>query len=279
MGTASCFTHAGGRGEPAAKALGADVALVVGEPGCPSSVAQLVPAPRRARPSRPIWHTGIAAAITTIRARVHPDAIVAATGYHPAWSRSSCPKWEDSEFVSYVVGILAMVGGILLERIVVGSHSTAGTGYARVDSAFGFDRLRRKRYSARARSVLRRGGRPTLPLLREATREPWQLRRPANSSSRSPASWGSVDGASQLFDRNFRPVSDRSRARLGSVLVAMRQDEPLPPIEVWAWRGEYYVLDGHHRVAAARALGSDHISTHVIEVVALSRYDAKALRV
>jgi ParB-like chromosome segregation protein Spo0J len=56
----------------------------------------------------------------------------------------------------------------------------------------------------------------------------------------------------------------------------MRQGEPLPPIEVWAWRGEYYVLDGHHRVAAARALGSDYISAQVTEVVELSRYDAKA---
>jgi hypothetical protein len=55
----------------------------------------------------------------------------------------------------------------------------------------------------------------------------------------------------------------------------MRQGEPLPPIEVWAWRGEYYVLDGHHRVAAARALGSDYISAHVIEVVELARYDAE----
>ncbi len=77
---------------------------------------------------------------------------------------------------------------------------------------------------------------------------------------------GSVDGASQRFDRKFRPVSDRARVRLGSILVVMREGEPLPPIEVWAWHGEYYVLDGHHRVAAARALGSDYISAHVVEV-------------
>ena len=50
-----------------------------------------------------------------------------------------------SEFLLYLVEIVAMVGGILLvERIVAGPHSTAGTGYARVDSAFDFDRLRRK---------------------------------------------------------------------------------------------------------------------------------------
>ena len=181
-----------------------------------------------------------------------------------------------SEFLLYLVGILATVGGVLLlERIVAGPHSTAGTGYARVDSAFDLDRLRRKRYGRRALGVLRRGGRPTLPLLQEVIREPWQLRDAGEQFIPVAGIVGLVDGASQLFDRNFRPVSDRARARLGSVLVAMRQGEPLPPIEVWAWRGEYYVLDGHHRVAAARALGSDYISAHVIEVVALSRSDAR----
>ena len=185
-----------------------------------------------------------------------------------------------SQFLFYLVGILAVVGGILLlERIVAGPHSTAGTGYARVDSAFDFERLRRKLYGPRALSVLRRGGRRTLPLLQEVSRGPRQLREAGEQFIPVASIVGSVDGASQLFDRNFRPVSDRARARLGSILMAMRQDEPLPPIEVWAWRGEYYVLDGHHRVAAARALGSDYISAHVIEVVELSRYDAKAPRV
>jgi hypothetical protein len=182
-----------------------------------------------------------------------------------------------SEFLIYLLGIVATVGGILLlERIVAGPHSTAGTGYARVDSAFDFDRLRRMQY---CRGVLRRGRRSTLPVLQELTRDPRQLREAGEQLIPVARIVGSVDGASQLFDRNFRPVSDRARARLGSVLVAMRQGEPFPPIEVWAWRGEYYVLDGHHRVAAARALGSDYISAHVIEVVELSRYDAKAARV
>jgi hypothetical protein len=132
-----------------------------------------------------------------------------------------------SEFLFYLVGILAVVGGILLlERIVAGPHSTAGTGYARVDSAFDFDRLRRKQFGPRVSSVLRRGGRPTLPLLQEVTREPRQLREAGEQFIPVASIVGSVDGASHLFDRNFRPVSDRARARLGSVLVAMRQGEP-----------------------------------------------------
>jgi hypothetical protein len=184
------------------------------------------------------------------------------------------------DFLFYLLGIVAMVGGVLLlERIVAGPRSTAGTGYARVDSAFDFDRMRRKQYAPGVPGVLRRGRRETLPLLQEVIREPWQIQEAGEQLIPVASIVGSVDGASQLFDANFRPVSDRARARLGSVLVAMRQGEPFPPIEVWAWRGEYYVLDGHHRVAAARALGSDYISAHVIEVVELSHYDAKAVTV
>lgn len=172
-----------------------------------------------------------------------------------------------SQFLYYLVGILAVVGGVLLlERIVAGPHTTSGTGYARVDSAFDFDRLRRKQYSARATNLLGRHGRSTLPLLQDIPHDHWHPRDVGEQLIPVASIVGSVDGASQRFDRNFRPVSDRARARLGSVLVAMREGETLPPIEVWAWHGEYYVLDGHHRVAAARALGSDYISAHVIEV-------------
>ena len=172
-----------------------------------------------------------------------------------------------SEFFLYLAGISAMVGGVLLlERMVVGPHSTAGTGYARIDSAFDLDRLRRKQYGARARSLLRRRGRTSLPLLREVAPDYRLLRDVGEQFIPVARIVGSVDGASQLFDRTFRPVSERARARLGSILVAMRQGEPLPPIEVYAWRGEYYVLDGHHRVAAARAVGSHFINAHVIAV-------------
>ena len=171
------------------------------------------------------------------------------------------------EIVSYLLGTLAMVGGILLlERIIAGPHTTAGTGYARLDSAFDFDRLRSKQYGAWAANLLRGRGRSTLPHLPDLTHEYRRLRDDGEHLIPVANIVGSVDGASQLFDRNFRPVSDRARARLASVLVAMRRGEPLPPIEVWAWGGNYYVFDGHHRVAAARALGSDHINAHVIEV-------------
>ena len=171
------------------------------------------------------------------------------------------------QFLLYLAGILGVVGVVLLlERIVAGPHATASSGYARVDSAFDFDRLRGQQYGARAASLLRRRGHSALPLLQDVVRDPRPLRDAGEKFIPLAKIVGSVDGAAGLFDRDFRPVSDRARVRLGRVLVAMRQGKPLPPIDVWAWRGEYYVLDGHHRVAAARALGHDSISANVIEV-------------
>ena len=172
-----------------------------------------------------------------------------------------------SQFLLYLAGILAAVGGmLLLERIVAGPHATAGTGYARLDSVFDFDRLRGQQYAARATSLLRRRGHSTLPLLQDVAQQPRQLRDAGEQLIPVAKIVGSVDGVAGVFDRDFRPVSDRARARLGRVLLAMRQGRSLPPIDVWAWRGEYYVLDGHHRVAAAHALGRDYISAHVVEV-------------
>ena len=73
-----------------------------------------------------------------------------------------------SQFLYYLLGILAVIGGVLvLERLVAGPHTTSGTGYASVDSAFDFDRLRRKHYGARATNLLGHHGRSALPVLQE----------------------------------------------------------------------------------------------------------------
>ena len=77
---------------------------------------------------------------------------------------------------------------------------------------------------------------------------------------------GSVDGGSQLFDRDFRPTDERARDRFQSVWVAMRTGEPLPSIEVYRWHGDYFVADGLHRVAAARAMGHQYIGAEVTEL-------------
>ncbi len=153
-----------------------------------------------------------------------------------------------NEIVLYLFGILALVGGILLvERLVAGPRSTAGTGYASVDSAFDYERLLRKQSHTRMAGLLRPRDGGTLPLLPKATTATRHFRDAGEQLIPVAAIVGSVDGAAHLFDRSFRPVSDRAHARLGSILLAMRRDEALPPIEVWQWHGQYYVLDGHHR--------------------------------
>jgi ParB-like chromosome segregation protein Spo0J len=56
---------------------------------------------------------------------------------------------------------------------------------------------------------------------------------------------------------------------------AMRAGKTLPPLELYELRerrsgepraddGEYYVVDGHHRVAMARRLGQDFLDAHVV---------------
>jgi hypothetical protein len=77
---------------------------------------------------------------------------------------------------------------------------------------------------------------------------------------------GSADGGNELFDRDFRPMDERARDRFLSVYVAMRTGEALPPIEVYRWRGDYFVTDGLHRVAVARVLGHQYIAAEVTDL-------------
>jgi hypothetical protein len=73
---------------------------------------------------------------------------------------------------------------------------------------------------------------------------------------------GSVDRAVD-FDRFFRP---RARGDLRHRLKSLREafaDKPMPPITVYEASGVYFVNDGHHRVALARAEGAEFIDAEV----------------
>jgi hypothetical protein len=72
--------------------------------------------------------------------------------------------------------------------------------------------------------------------------------------------------------RKWPSVTERHRR----VADAMRAGRELPPLELYALiappaapdgpvRREYFVVDGHHRVAMARRLGQDFLDAHVIE--------------
>jgi hypothetical protein len=78
---------------------------------------------------------------------------------------------------------------------------------------------------------------------------------------------GTVDRADKVFDRDFRPTGQRARDRFQRMFVALCRGEPLPPVELYRWHGQYYVSDGHHRVAAARAMGMDYLAGNVTDLV------------
>ena len=77
---------------------------------------------------------------------------------------------------------------------------------------------------------------------------------------------GSVD-RSREFDRRFRPTSGLVRERWQRLALAQRRGEPVPPIEVYRIGDMHFVVDGHHRVSVAHALGLKTIDAYVAEVI------------
>lgn len=81
---------------------------------------------------------------------------------------------------------------------------------------------------------------------------------------------GSVGRAHELGP-DFRPLRRRplDEARFQGILRAMERGEPLPPVQLYKLGYGYYVLDGNHRVAAARQLGQMDIDAVVTEFIPL----------
>jgi hypothetical protein len=79
---------------------------------------------------------------------------------------------------------------------------------------------------------------------------------------------GSVDRTTG-FDRLFRPTSDEVERRFERINVALRRGEEIPPIDVYRIGDVHFVIDGHHRVAVARALEWKTINAHVVEVLTM----------
>jgi hypothetical protein len=143
------------------------------------------------------------------------------------------------------------------------------TGRAWLDADDAFDRARRQHQRHQLVAALhRQPHRLDLPTLQQAAavglvgpRNPAELVIPLRDIV------GTVDRAAGKFDRDFLPTDERSRSRFQGLVTALRQGTTLPPIEVYRFHGRYYVSDGHHRVAAARALGEQSIAAHVTEVL------------
>ena len=90
---------------------------------------------------------------------------------------------------------------------------------------------------------------------------------------------GSV-GRAQNLRSDFFYKTGKITGRFLRIGKAMQEGKELPPIEVYKAKlpraadgqqvlardvTEYYVVDGHHRVAMAKKLGQDFLDAHVVE--------------
>jgi hypothetical protein len=74
-----------------------------------------------------------------------------------------------------------------------------------------------------------------------------------------------TDGRGADFDRDFRPRRPDVAQRRRSVEAAFPEGA-FPPIVVYRLGDAYFVIDGHHRVAAARRQGIEMIDAEVTEL-------------
>ncbi|BBO73975.1 hypothetical protein DSCW_13920 [Desulfosarcina widdelii] len=77
---------------------------------------------------------------------------------------------------------------------------------------------------------------------------------------------GSV-GRYQDFDSQFKLKDHVPPDRLISIKQAMREGKTLPPVKLYQIKDEYYVLDGNHRISAAKDFGRSDIMARIVEFI------------
>ena len=70
-------------------------------------------------------------------------------------------------------------------------------------------------------------------------------------------------GRTEDFDCDFNPLDSRLRDRWQSIAMAYLHNAGLKPVELIQVDDSYYVLDGHHRISVAHALGKCAIDAEV----------------
>jgi len=69
------------------------------------------------------------------------------------------------------------------------------------------------------------------------------------------------------FSRGFSPKSSNTEARVRHIEEVFGEHQPFPTVDLYKLDDEYYVVDGHHRIAAARRRGQRFVDAHVIEYI------------
>ena len=70
----------------------------------------------------------------------------------------------------------------------------------------------------------------------------------------------------RFFDCRFRPTSEMPRTRFERIAADIRSGRGMDPVDLYRCGGEYYVLDGRHRIAVNRALGERWVSANITDV-------------
>ncbi|MGC7098994.1 chromosome partitioning protein ParB [Amycolatopsis lurida] len=143
------------------------------------------------------------------------------------------------------------------------------TGFPRADAESDFLRARRRQVLSRLANWLRREPDDVnimLPFHEVVDALGWAgERRLGLRVIQLSSIVGSVDRGRD-FDRRFRPTSGRVRERWERLALAARRGESIPPIEVYRIGELHFIIDGHHRVSVAHAMGLGTIDAQVTEV-------------
>jgi hypothetical protein len=156
------------------------------------------------------------------------------------------------------------------------------TGLAHQDARDDFDRARRRASLAKLAGWLH--GHPSsrnrLPVLGEVTTLTGVpgpgVRRPGHGrvdhlgpTAEALVPIGQIVGTvepTSCFDRHFRPTSEVPRARFERIAADILSGRGMDPVDLYRCGGQYYVLDGRHRIAVARALGERWVLANITDV-------------
>lgn len=69
------------------------------------------------------------------------------------------------------------------------------------------------------------------------------------------------------FDQQFRLKGAGTNERLQSLTAAIQAGKAIPPVSLYQIKDNYYIVDGHHRVTAAKKLGQSTIQATILELL------------
>jgi hypothetical protein len=140
------------------------------------------------------------------------------------------------------------------------------TGLVQADAADCFDRARRHALWAKLAGWLcgRSSSRNRLLLLGDVTIITGTSKRDAVVPINQIV--GTVE-PTRCFDRHFWPTSRLPRSRFERIAADIYCGRGMDAVDLYQCGDQCYVLDGHHRIAVARALGQRWVLANITKVL------------